>query len=248
MHYSSRFWLYAPFLVVLILAGWVVFHWWQATSAFEKKLASIKGKPVMPGITLNWTSVRMAGFPFRVDAAFTGFQVKGVAAHGPFAWEAEKFALHALTYGRDKTVYEAAGRQRLGWTGADGARHAIQFQAGSIHGSSITGADGLVRFDLDLVNAGNKQFTARRFGFHLQREGDTLKLMVRADAVNGFGKPRKLVQAYASLSKTGLATPFLRGEMPWPLAMSLWRGLGGEATLSQIVEPELAMQVLTPLY
>jgi len=248
MQYSSRFWLYAPFLVVLILAAWVIFHWWQAASAFEKKLAEIKGQPVMPGITLDWDAATVGGFPFRVDANFTNFQIKGEAAYGPFAWSTEKFALHALTYGRSKTVYEAAGRQSLAWTGAGGAGHAIQFEAGSIHGSSITSTNGLMRFDLDLVNAGNPQYTARRFQFHLQRDGDNLNLMVRADDVTGFGKPRKLVQAYASLDKASVVAPFLRGEIPWTMAMGLWRGLGGKETLSQTVEPELAAEVLSPLY
>ena len=248
MQYSSRFWLYAPFGLVLVLAGWVVIHWWQASSAFEKKLTQIKGQPAIPGIVLDWTSVRIGGFPFRVDADFTGFQIKGEAAYGPFAWTTEKFALHALTYGRSKTVYEAAGRQNLAWTGANGTAHSVQFLPASLHGSSITDASGLVRFDLDMTNAGNKDFTAQRFQFHMRRDGDNLNLMVRADSVTGFGKPRKLVQAYASLDKADVVTPFLRGEIPWTMAMGLWRGLGGKAVLSQTVEPELATQALSPLY
>jgi hypothetical protein len=30
--------------------------------------------------------------------------------------------------------------------------------------------------------------------------------------------------------------------------MGLWRGLGSKATLSQTVEPELAAEILSPLY
>ena len=54
MQYSSRFWLYAPFMLVLVLAGLVVIHWYQASNAFEKKLAEIKGQPAIPGIVLIW--------------------------------------------------------------------------------------------------------------------------------------------------------------------------------------------------
>jgi len=249
MTYSSRFWLYAPFALVLILAIWVITQWWLAAGALEKQLAAIKGKPVMPAITLNWTTVKVGGFPFRLDADFTGFQVRGEGAHGLFAWASEKFALHALTYGRSKTVYEAAGQQKLAWTGANGAVQAIQFQAGSIHGSSITGADGLARFDLDLVNAVGKSFSAGRFQFHMRRDGGNLNLMVRADSVTGFGAPKKLVQAYAALDKVEVIAPLLRGQMPWPMAMDLWRGgFGGKAILSQTVEPELATPILSSLY
>jgi hypothetical protein len=248
MTYSSRFWLYAPFALVVILAIAVSVQWSRAASELEKKLTGIKGHEVVPAITMDWKSVTVGGFPFRIDVDFTGLTFKGEGAHGPFAWASEKFALHALTYGRNKIVYEATGRQNLAWTDANGAGHAIAFQAGSLHGSSITDARGLARFDLDLVNAGNQQFTAGRFQFHMQRAGGNLDLMVRADSVTGFGAPRKLVQAYATLSKAEVVMPLLRGEKPWPVVMEAWRGVGGKAVLSQTVEPELATQALSPLY
>ena len=248
MQYSSRFWLYAPFAAVVIIATAVAYLWWQTAGALEKKLAEIKGRQAIPDITIDWKTVQIGGFPFRVDANFTGFELKGDGAYGPLFWSTEKFALHALTYGRSRTVYEAAGRQGLGWTDARGVAHAIQFLPGSLHGSSITDDRGLGRFDLDIANPGNKQFTAARFQFHMRRDGSNLNLMVRADSVTGFGAPRKLVQAYASLDKADAIAPFLRGEMTWTMAMGLWRGLGGKATLSQTVEPELAAEILSPLY
>ncbi|MEY4964812.1 MAG: hypothetical protein RL274_395 [Pseudomonadota bacterium] len=248
MTYSSRLWLYAPFVLVLILAAWVISQWWLAAGALEKDLAALKGRPVMPGISMDWTSVAVGGFPFRVDASFNGLQIKGEGAHGPFAWSSEKFALHALIYGRNKTVYEAAGRQQLSWTDRAGKPQAIQFQHGSLHASSVTDAAGLARFDLDIVNVASARVTAGRFQFHLRRDGDDLNLMVRADSVNGFGKPRKLIKAYAALNKGSTLAPLLRGDMPWPMAVVVWKGFGGRAALSQTVEPELATQVLSPLY
>jgi hypothetical protein len=248
MQYSSRFWLYAPFAFVLVLAAGVMTQWWLAAGAFEKKLASLKGREAIPGVTLDWSAVTVGGFPFRLDANFAQLQIKGAGAHGPFAWYSEKFALHALTYGRSKIVYEAAGLQALAWTAADGAGHSIPFQSGSLHASSITDASGLARFDLDIVNAVSLGAAAGRFQFHLRRDGGNLNLMVRADSVTGMGAPRKLVQAYATLSKADATAPFLRGEMAWPMAMGAWRGVGGQAVLSQTVEPDLAAQALTPLY
>lgn len=248
MSYSSRLWLYAPFVLVLILAAWVIAQWWLAADALEEKLAAVKGRPVMPGISMDWTSVAVGGFPFRVDASFTGLQIKGDGAHGPFAWSSEKFALHALTYGRNKTVYEAAGRQQLSWTDGTGKPQAIQFQHGSLHASSVTDAAGLVRFDLDIVNAVSPRATAGRFQFHLRRDGKNLNLMVQANSVTGFGAPKKLVRAYATLDKAETLAPLLRADMPWPMGVMVWKGFGGRATLSQTVEPELAAQALTPLY
>ena len=41
--YSSRFWLYAPITVFLIIAAATMIHWWTVAGAFDKKLAAAKG-------------------------------------------------------------------------------------------------------------------------------------------------------------------------------------------------------------
>ena len=64
MKYSSRFWLYAPIATFVIIAGLVMAHWWVVANAFEKKLAALKGHEAVPGITLDWGSVTVGGFPF----------------------------------------------------------------------------------------------------------------------------------------------------------------------------------------
>ncbi len=151
--YSSRFWLYAPITVFLLIAIAVMAHWKIAADAFEKRLASLKGHDAAPGIILDWDSVAVSGFPFRLDADFTNFSVHGAAARGPFAWKSKAFALHALTYGPAKTVYEAAGLQHLEWTGADGVHRADLLPA-TFRGSSITDGRGLIRADLDMTAAG----------------------------------------------------------------------------------------------
>jgi hypothetical protein len=237
--YSSRFWLYAPTLLFLTLALAVMIHWWLAAGAFEKRLAALKGHPAMPGVTLDWATVQVGGFPFRLDADFTDFRVEGAAAHGPAAWASEKFALHALTYGRSQTVYEAAGRQLVSWTGADGSSHATAFLPGSMRGSSILDAKGLQRFDLDIVDMAGNNFAFTRFQFHLRRTATSLDVMLAASPVKAAGQ-----QVYASLNQAGAWAPLLRGEMSWHQADAAWRARGGKATLSQVTgTPDLS-----PLY
>lgn len=248
MQYSSRLWLYAPFVLVLALAGWVMTHWWLSANALEKKLAAAKGTLVIPGIAVDWTSVTMGGFPFRIDANFTNLRISGAGAHGPFAWRTEKFAMHALAYGRSKTVYEAAGPQQLAWTDKDGKGQTINFIPGSLHASSIIDAKGLARFDLDIVNAGSAQITAGRFQFHMRRESESLKMMVQAETVRGSGVDQKLVQAYADLNQLHILAPLLEGQTPWPVATLVWRSNGGKASLSQTSAPDLAQAVLSNLY
>lgn len=248
MSYSSRFWLYAPFALVLVLAAWVMGHWWLSANALEKKLAAAKGTPVVPGITLDWASVTMGGFPFRIDANFTNLRISGVAAHGPFAWRAEKFAMHALAYGRSRTVYEAAGPQQLAWTDKEGKSRKLDFIPGSLHASSIIDAKGLSRFDLDIVDLGSAQITAGRFQFHMRRETEALKMMLQAQTVQGSDVDQKLVQAYVDLNRLDRLAPLLEGKTSWPMAAAQWRSHGGRATLSQTSAPDLAEMVLSNLY
>lgn len=250
MQYSSRVWLYAPFLLILVLAAWVMGHWWLSATALEKKLAALKGASAVPGITLDWTSVTVGGFPFRIDATFTNLRISGAGAHGPFAWRTEKFALHALAYGGSRIVYEAAGPQHLAWTDKDGGNQTLDFVPGSLHASSITDARGLARFDLDIVIVGSAQITAGRFQFHMRRETEskTLKIMVQAEAVQGPDADQKLVQAYADLSRLDSLMPLLEGKMSWPDATTAWRSNGGKASLSQTSAPDLAQTVLSNLY
>ncbi len=247
MNYSSRFWLYTPISLFLLLAAAAMIHWWMVAGAFEKKLAAIKGHQAVPGVTLDWRSVAIGGFPFRVDADFTGLRIAGAGAHGPFAWTTEKFAAHALTYGRIQDIYEAAGRQQIRWTGADGASHAASFLPGSMRGSSIVDAQGLRRFDLDIIGMGAKDFTIGRFQFHMRRDPDgrDLDLMLRADVAGA----RKQVQVYALLHPAGAFTALLRGQTSWPEAATRWRAQRGQAKLSQIVAPGLSPDaLLSPLY
>jgi hypothetical protein len=247
MNYSSRFWLYAPVCTFLILAAAAGVHWWIVADAFEKRLAALKGQQAVPGITLDWDEVDVGGFPFRIDADFVNLRIGGAAPHGPFAWQSEKFALHALTYGRAKTVYEAAGRQQVSWTDAAGAAHSESFLPGSFRASSIRNDKGLTRADLDIIGLGARDFTIGRLQFHMRRDpdGTDLDLMLRAD---DLGK-RKLVQVYATLTHANTLTSLLRGETSWPEADANWRAQGGAARLSQVVAPGLSPEaLLAPLY
>jgi hypothetical protein len=254
MRYSSRFWLYAPLCMLLALAAWAAFDWWQLASALDRKLDALKGRAAIPGVVIDWQAKTLTGFPFRLDAVFTGFSVKGAGAHGPFAWRSDRFALHALTYSRDKTVYEAAGNQSLTWTGADGRAHSIAFLPGALHASSILRDGGLSRFDLDIADAGSKSLVAGRFQFHMRRDPDgrSLDLMLRADGIKSPGKagpPATDVQAYVSLSNASALAPLLRGDVSWPQAARAWRAGGGAARLSQVgAQGGSPAELLSPLY
>lgn len=240
MKYSSRFFLYAPFALLLILAALVALHWWRAASALEAKLAALKGREAIAGVTLDWSRATVSGFPFRLDAVFDGFSARGAGPHGPFSWSSDRFAVHALTYGAQKDVFEAAGNQRLTWTGADGAAHDFAFLPGSLRASAVRNESGLVRFDLDIAELSGKGLAIGRAQFHMRRDpdGKSIDLMAEAEMARGdlgdFGTELKSLRLYQTLSQGEAFAGLLRGEKSASESHALWRQAGGENKITQL--------------
>jgi hypothetical protein len=234
MRYSSRFFLYAPLLLLLALAGFVAAAWWKAADTLDARLKSLKGHDAVPGVTLDWRSAAISGFPFRLDVTFDGFSVKGAGAHGPFAWASDRFAVHALTYGAQKDVFEAAGPQHLAWTDAAGQAHALDFLPGALHASAIRDNRGLTRFDVDIVALAGKGLSIGRAQFHMRQspDGKSIELMAEGDAVTGAGPLGgvKSVRTYQTLSQGAAFARLLRGEEAPAAAHAAWEAAGGRMT------------------
>jgi hypothetical protein len=236
MKYSSRFFLYAPLGVFLLLLAIAGLYWWVLASELSARLEAANGQQVAPGVTMHFASRRITGFPFSLDTEFRDVKFTVATPLGPAAWHSEHFAMHGLTYGRDETIFEAAGHQRLAWRRADGASRTLDFAVASLRASAIDSKDALQRFDLDLVGFGSKAFTAQRLQFHLRRhKGDTLDLYVVADGVRPvpgscprLAGPVKDEQFSATVSQAGAFSPVLSASQPWASAALEWRRRGGE--------------------
>jgi hypothetical protein len=235
MSYSSRFWLYAPLLMFLALTGFVSLHWWNAASALNRKLDAMKGHEAIPGIVIDWRSKNLSGFPFNIDLVLEGLSITGAGAHGSISWQTEKFATHSLSYGRPQQVLEGAGQQRLSWADADRGAHDLSFLPGSLHASAVFTGRELIRFDIDIVDAGGKNdgdaFTARRLQLHVRRDPgtDALDLVASADGVKTgtsvIAKPR----ITGTISPAKPFEGLLKGENGWPQAATQWRAQNGKA-------------------
>ena len=239
MRYSSRFFLYAPLLLLLTLAGFVMAHWWRAAGTLEEKLKAMKGREAVPGVALDWGSATVSGFPFRLDVTFRGFSVKGAGAHGPFAWSADRFAIHALTYGAQKDVFEAAGNQHLAWTDAGGNGHALDFLPGSLRASAVRDDRGLSRFDVDIIELAGKNLAIGRAQFHMRRDpdGKSIDLMAEADLAKGdlgaFGQEVKTLRLYQTLSQGHAFAGLLQGQKRAPASHAMWLLTGGNVKITQ---------------
>ena len=153
-------------------------------------------------------------FPSASMSCSPASTIKGAGAHGPSPGQSEKFALHALTYGRRQDIYEAAGQQTLsldGWRRQTASHHLSCPVA--LRASAIIDAKGLARFDLDMVDAGGKDSDGRpspsagpSFICAAIPRSTRLDLMVSADqASRPAGLPHQAVcSAYATLTRRGL--------------------------------------------
>ena len=236
MKYSSRFFLYAPMGLFLALVLGVSIHWWVVASAFSARLAAMNGHEIAPGVTMHYASRTISGFPFTLDTVFREMNFEIATPHGPTRWHADKFAMHALTYGRDETIFEAAGPQELSWTRDDGTRRTLAFAVGSLHASAIEDRTGMVRFDLDLVGFGSKALTAQRFQFHIRRNipRDMFDIVVTANGVHFLGETRPdlgeriaTASLTASIGAAEAFDPLRAGTQRWFDAVTRWRSANG---------------------
>ena len=238
MKYSSRFFLYAPLGLFLAIALGVGIQWWLVASALSARLQAMNGHEIAPGITLHFASRTISGFPFNLDTVFRDLSLRIDTPHGPTEWRSEEFAMHALTYGRDETIFEAAGKQELRWTKDDGSKRALVFAVGSLHASAIGDRAGLTRFDLDIVGFGSKAMTARRLQFHIRHDKDnTLDLAVMADGTTiapgtcpNLGDGVDRVTVGSTITRADSFSALRLGTQRWEAAVKQWRTVGGKVS------------------
>jgi hypothetical protein len=245
MSYSSRFWLYAPLTLFLGLAAWAMSHWWILAKEIDKKLIAMNGHQAIPGVTLSWANQTISGFPFRVDVTLTGLLVRAEGPRGPLIWHSDRFALHALTFGRIQDVFEAAGPQTLAWTDADNQRHQLSFLPASLRASTIANDKGLTRFDLDLLGAGGKDtdgaaFTIARAQLHMRRDPGTDALDLTASALDvkdpatPFGDHIRTMEIYSRITHGSAFARLLGGQEGWMDAIMAWKHRGGEIAIDRV--------------
>jgi len=236
MRYSSRFFLYAPFSTLVILAVLVGVQWWREAGAWSKQIDALNGREIAPGITLHFTKRQISGFPFRVDTTFKDFRIS-FAGPRAFEWHAEDFALHRLSYSSGKTVFEAGGKQTFSWIGSDSKPAEFTFLPGSVRADAITNSGRIVRFDLVLVALDAPKITAGRLEVHARHDPklDALDLVVFA---NSLSLPSQKTIDYAKADMRLTMAQFLKGmlsgDADWRTALEAWRAAGAHVDLVDV--------------
>jgi len=241
MRYSSRLFLYAPTLGLLILAAFAMIHWWVDATALSKRLDAANGHEIMPGVTLHFSQKRVAGFPFRLDTILKNVRVSVNDVTGPVTWSSEDFAMHALTYGRDQAILEAAGKQALAWLDGAGREHRFAFLPGTFRASAILADGKLNRFDAEIRGLDGADFRAANAQFHFRTNGSAADVYLKLDdayVADGYAKALgpdiDLLTASASLDRIQHLDRLFRGEDAPRSALETWRENGGDVRINDL--------------
>lgn len=235
----SRFWLFAPYVALLIaVLIWTAF-WWAESGRLQRKVIDGAKALQMQGYTAQWSSLKVDGYPFRLHLVLIGPKLADSAGWGLSATRLEAVA---LAYAPDTWGFAAPqglilSRPGMGEVSVSGK--AIRASLGglgsaqprfSFEGDGLTLTPG--------QGAAPPSFAAiDKLELHLQPgPNDQAAVLVRVDG--GTLRPE------AGLAKMAAGKPFsltwdsrltrlsaLRGSN-WPGALQSWRNAGGSLTVA----------------
>ncbi|RME62131.1 MAG: DUF2125 domain-containing protein [Alphaproteobacteria bacterium] len=169
--------LLVPALAAILLA--YVGYWFYAAGRFEDRLRHWQQMPPA-GIAGSVSDIAVGGFPFRLEARFTGLELTGTGSRHQWRLTAPHAVLTALPWRRHHMVLEVPDADIQGhvaWPYAGGTkRHDITAHATVMGASLRQRADGqIARLSIDLIGASGTApsllggtFTARDLQFHMR--------------------------------------------------------------------------------
>ena len=196
------------------------------------------GREIVAGRDHAFASRSISGFPFSLDTVFRGLSFRIDTPHGPTQWRPEEFAMHALTYGRDETIFEAAGKQDLSWTKADGSKRDLVFAVGSLHASAISRQRRRGAIRPRSRRVGSKEFAAQRLQFHIRRNtGDKIDVIVMADDMRAPANADPsdglaLLHLEGTMNQAQALDPLRAGSERWYDGLEHWRAANGHLRLA----------------
>jgi hypothetical protein len=239
----TRFFIYAPSAVFALVVLFLTAHWYSEAHAWSARLDRVNGRPVMPGVSLSFSSKTIAGFPFRLDATFENLKIRIETPHGPSQWQSEHFALHRLIYEGDTTIFEAAGRQTIAWTGLDGRSHDLSFRAGGLRASAVEDETGLERFDFVGAQIESVPLTAASFELHLRNDPARAAIDLYLDgsgfkfshvSLPSFGQQLKSVVFFGTATPANPLARLREGHASWPASLARFADASGRFRLQQL--------------
>jgi len=230
---ARRFWLYAPYVVLLVaIVGWSL-AWVWIRSEIAGRMDATASRLREAGFVMDWTSRRIDGYPFRIDVTLDGLRL---AEPSGWALAAPRIKAEAYAYELGHWIgYAPAG---VVLTRPVSGPVAITGQALRASYSTDLGAP---RIAVEVVKpvftpkAGSKPFmisAADYLDFHLHPAGgDQAEFLLRID---GAAAPGGGVLAYIAQGKPMVIAwqakasnvSALHGR-DWPADVQAWTAAGG---------------------
>lgn len=229
-----RFWLYAPYVVLLIaIAGWsLAWVWIRGEIAGRMDAAASRLREA--GFTVDWKARRIDGYPFRVDVTLDGLRL---AEPSGWALTAPRIKAEAYAYKPDQWIGYAPGgvvliRPVSGAVAITGTALRASY-ARLDHGAARIAAEGVKLVFRPGVGAKAFAINAANYlDFHLRPTGDDqAEFLLRIDGATA--------PAGAVLARIAQAKPMdiaweakvskasaLHGH-DWPSAVQAWTAAGG---------------------
>jgi hypothetical protein len=235
----SRFWLFAPYVVLLIAVLAWSGVWWMEKLKVEHEITRQAAELEKQGYSARWQTLKVGGWPFRLHVTLTGPQAGDTAG---WRMTAPRIVAQAMAYAPDTWVIAAPDGLTLTRPG----KGALNVSGKTIRASvgGIKSRQPRFSFEGDgLMLAAGQGAQAASFTvidkleLHLQPgPDDQAALLVRVDggtlrpdvglARLASGKPLQLVWD-ARLTKLSA----FKGSN-WPGALQAWRNAGGQMTVA----------------
>jgi hypothetical protein len=234
-----RFWLFAPYVAVLVAAlAWSGF-WWAESGRLQRAILDQAKALQQQGAVAQWSSLKVDGYPFRLRVTMIGPKLADSAGWGLSATRLEAMA---LAYAPDRWVFAApqglilsrpgkgdvsvsgkAIRASISAIGSAQPRFAFEGDSLSLapgQGAQAPALATIDRLELDMQPGPNDQaaFLVRLDGGTLRPEAGLARMAA--------GKPFSLLWD-ARLTRLSA----LRGSN-WPGALQAWRDAGGSVTVA----------------
>lgn len=255
MSYSNRIFMYGPIGLLLLIIVLYSVYWRVQADTLSARLDRANGGEVIPGLVFAFAEKSVGGYPFRLDVVLSGVTFSHPAPEGETAWRTEKLALHTLSYGRNRYIFEVTGLQSFARPPLVlGTVPRVVFVTPAIARASAILRDGrLVRFDLDLLEpqskdatqgaAPNRTLTADRAQLHLLARADnTIDVAMQIDnadigaglSAGGSEIRLPLINLRAKLTQGEALDAFMAGGMSAADAADAWRMRKGALAVSDL--------------
>jgi hypothetical protein len=236
MSYSSRIFIYGPVSLLLLIIILYSVYWRVQADTLSARLDRANGGEIIPGLVFAFAEKSVGGYPFQLDVVLSGVTFVHHAPEGETAWSTEKLALHSLSYGPNRYIFEVTGLQSFSAPPLlPGSVPRLTVVTPAIaRASAMLSGGRLARFDLDLwepqgqdaTQGANPQrsFSADRAQLHLlSRPDNTIDVAMQIDNA-------RLGAGYAAGAEIRLPRIDLRAKVTESDALNdLSAGLSGAA-------------------